>query len=99
MSETNTVLVVGATGDLGGRVVDALLARGKRVRVLVREGTDPSRLAAKGVDIARGDMLDPASLERAMRGADVVVTTAAGTRGEGKVTPSRRLTISEIGTS
>ena len=78
MIETRVVLVVGATGDLGGRVVDALLARGKRVRVLVREGTDPSRLAAKGVDIARGDMLDPASLERAMRGADVVVTTAAG---------------------
>src|SRR5947209_20546894 len=78
MSETNTVLVVGATGDLGGRVVDALLARGKRVRALVREGTDPSRLAAKGVEIARGDMLDPASLGRAMRGADAVVTTAVG---------------------
>jgi uncharacterized protein YbjT (DUF2867 family) len=78
MPETNTVLVVGATGDLGGRVVDALLARGKRVRALVREGTDPSRLAAKGVEIARGDMLDPASLDRAMRGADAVVTTAAG---------------------
>src|SRR5213083_3573382 len=78
MSETNTVLVVGATGDLGGRVVDALLARGKRVRALVREGTDPSRLAAKGVEIARGDMLDPASLERAMSGCSAVVTTAAG---------------------
>jgi len=78
MSETNTVLVVGATGDLGGRVVDALLARGKRVRALVREGTDPSRLAAKGVEIARGDMLEPASLERAMSGSNAVVTTAAG---------------------
>ena len=78
MSETNTVLVVGATGDLGGRVVDALLERGKRVRALVREGTDPSRLAAKGVEIARGDMLDPASLERAMSGSNAVVTSAAG---------------------
>src|SRR5216110_3631090 len=78
MSETNTVLVVGATGDLGGRVVDALLERGKRVRPLVREGTDPSRLAAKGVEIARGDMLDPASLERAMTGSNAVVTSAAG---------------------
>jgi uncharacterized protein YbjT (DUF2867 family) len=78
MSETNTVLVVGATGDLGGRVVEALLARGKRVRALVRDGTDPRRLAAKGVEIARGDMLDPASLERAMTGVDAVVTTAAG---------------------
>ena len=78
MSETNTVLVVGATGDLGGRAVDALLARGKHVRALVREETDPSRLAAKGVEIARGDMLDPASLERAMTGSNAVVTSAAG---------------------
>jgi len=71
-------LVVGATGDLGGRVVDALLARGKRVRALVREGSNPGRLAAKGVEIARGDMLDSPSLERAMNGTDAVVTTAAG---------------------
>src|SRR2546428_13029234 len=78
MPETSTVLVVGATGDLGGRVVDALLVRGKHVRALVREGTDPSRLAAKGAEIARGDMLDPASLERAMSGSHAVVTTAAG---------------------
>lgn len=78
MAETGTVLVVGATGDLGGRAVDALLTHGKRVRALVREGTDPSRLAAKGVEIARGDMRDRASLERAMLGADAVVTTAAG---------------------
>src|SRR6266567_1549695 len=78
MPESSTVLVVGATGDLGGRAVDALLARGKRVRALVREGTDPSRLAAKGVEIARGDMLNPASLEKAMSGSSAVVTTAAG---------------------
>ncbi|MGI0148750.1 MAG: SDR family oxidoreductase, partial [Thermoplasmata archaeon] len=76
--ETNTALVVGATGDIGGRAVDALLARGKSVRALVREGTDSSRLKAKGVEIARGDMLSPPSLERAMKDMDAVVTTAAG---------------------
>lgn len=76
--EKQLVLVVGATGDPGGRAVDALLARGKRVRALVRVGTDPSRLAAKGVETTRGDMLDPPSLERAMRGVDAVVKTAAG---------------------
>lgn len=72
------VLVVGATGDLGGRVVAALLARGKPVRALVREGTDPSKLAAQGVEIVRGDMMDPPSLDRAMQGASAVVTSAAG---------------------
>lgn len=78
VTAAKTVLVVGATGDVGGRVVDPLLARGKRVRALVREGSDPSRLAAKGVEIVRGDLRDPASLERAVVGMDAVVTTAAG---------------------
>ncbi|MGW0877157.1 NmrA family NAD(P)-binding protein, partial [Streptomyces sp. NPDC002740] len=51
------VLVVGATGSLGGEVVDELLARGKKVRALVRPASDASRLESRGVQIARGDML------------------------------------------
>ncbi len=74
----SVTLVVGATGNLGGRVVKSLLTRGKRVRALVREGTDPSRLAAQGVEIVRGDMLDRASLDHAMDGASALVTTAIG---------------------
>jgi uncharacterized protein YbjT (DUF2867 family) len=73
-----TVLVVGGTGMLGGQVVTELLKRGKQVRALVRPGSDASRLDSAGVEIARGDMLDPESLRRAMGGADAVVTTAAG---------------------
>ncbi|MGN7200439.1 SDR family oxidoreductase [Arthrobacter sp. SAFR-044] len=76
------VLVVGATGSLGGKVVDELLKRGKKVRALVRPTTDASRLENKGIEIARGDMLDLDSLVAAMQGADAVITTAAGyTRG------------------
>ncbi|MDQ0634153.1 uncharacterized protein YbjT (DUF2867 family) [Arthrobacter pascens] len=79
---TLPVLVVGATGSLGGKVVDELLKRGKSVRALVRSTTDASGLENKGVEIARGDMLDLDSLVTAMRGADAVITTAAGyTRG------------------
>jgi uncharacterized protein YbjT (DUF2867 family) len=78
VADPNIVLVAGATGDLGGRAVDALLARGKRVRALVREGSDATRLQAKGVDVARGDLMQPATLERAMSGVGAVVTTAAG---------------------
>src|SRR5918997_5423354 len=81
-STTLPVLVVGATGSLGGKVVDELLKRGKNVRALVRPTTDASRLEGRGVEIARGDMLDLDSLVAAMNGADAVVTTAAGyTRG------------------
>jgi uncharacterized protein YbjT (DUF2867 family) len=79
---TLPVLVVGATGSLGGKVVDELLKRGKSVRALVRAATDASLLETKGVEIARGDMLDLDSLVAAMHGADAVITTAAGyTRG------------------
>jgi uncharacterized protein YbjT (DUF2867 family) len=72
------VVVIGGTGMLGGQVVTALLDRGKRVRALVRPKSDASRLLRAGVEIASGDMMDPASLRRAMDGADAVVSTAAG---------------------
>lgn len=76
------VLVVGATGSLGSKVVDELLARGKNVRALVRPTGDAGRLESRGVQIVRGDMLDIDSLVAAMNGADAVITTAAGyTRG------------------
>jgi len=84
MSDTEPVLVVGATGSLGGQVVDQLLARGRTVRALVRPGSDATRLQAKGVEIARGDMLDLDSLVTAMTGADAAVTTAAGHTGRNR---------------
>jgi len=72
------VLVVGATGFLGQEVVRALLARGKSVRALARDGTDPGPLRDLGVEIVRGNMLDPPSLERALDGATALITTAIG---------------------
>ncbi|MFJ4210559.1 SDR family oxidoreductase [Paenarthrobacter sp. NPDC089675] len=78
MAGEKPVLVVGATGYLGGQVVAELLKRGKRVRALVRPKSDASNLAAKGVEVVRGDMLDAGSLTDAMAGVDAVVSTAAG---------------------
>lgn len=72
------VLVVGGTGMLGGQVATELMSRGKQVRALVRPGSDASKLEVAGVAIARGDMMDPGSLNRAMAGVDAVVTSAAG---------------------
>jgi len=48
------------------------------VRALVREGTDATRLTAQGVEVVRGDLVDPASLEPALDGVRALVTTAAG---------------------
>lgn len=75
------VLVVGATGNLGGRVVEHLLSRGQRVRALVRPGTDATRLERAGVEVVRGDLTLRASLDVAVGGVRAVVTTAAGYTG------------------
>lgn len=79
-STVKTVLVVGATGHLGGMVVNNLLTRGHRVRALVRPSTDPAQLLKRfpSLEIVRGDMMDRASLTPAFAGTDAVVTTAAG---------------------
>ena len=81
MAETRNrqrVLVVGATGALGQKVVAALRARGKTVRALVRPGSEAGHIEGEGVEIVRGDMMEPASLDRAFAGVDAVITTAAG---------------------
>ena len=78
MTNDGPVLVVGGTGMLGRQVVSALLARGKPVRALVRPASDAAALTKVGVEIARGDMMEPASLLPALDGVDAVITTAAG---------------------
>lgn len=69
-----TILVTGATGAQGGAVVDAALAKGWKVRALVRspERDDARALAARGVEIAQGSYDEPASLDAACRGVDAV---------------------------
>ena len=71
------ILVTGATGFVGPHIVHALRVEGRQVRVLVREGTDTTRLATWGCELAVGDMTDPASLERAVEGCDAVVHLVA----------------------
>src|SRR5579863_7374278 len=81
VAESAPVLVVGGTGDLGGRIVRALLGRGKHVRALIRPGSDGSVLAGLGVEVVRGDMMEPASLTPAMQGTSAVVSSAIGYSG------------------
>ena len=71
-----TTLVVGATGELGGSVVRRLRERGATARALVRPSSDAAELEALGVEIVRGDLLDPASLALACRDVETVVCTA-----------------------
>lgn len=65
------ILVTGATGYIGGRLVPLLLDKGHQVRVMVR---DPGRVAGREwsskVEVVRGDVEDPASLVGAVSGVD-----------------------------
>lgn len=69
------ILVAGATGSVGNRIAHDLLAGGEQVRALVRAASDHAALQAAGAGISIGDVKDPATLDRACRGADVVITT------------------------
>ncbi|BCW79617.1 MULTISPECIES: SDR family oxidoreductase [Micrococcaceae] len=70
------ILLVGATGDLGGRVARLLRESGQDVRCLVRRTTDDSPLRAIGAEVARGDLTEPATLPPACEGVQTVVATA-----------------------
>ena len=66
------VLVLGATGYVGGRLVPELLAHGHRVRCLVR--TPPTGLPwTDDVELVTGDLTDPGSLDAAFVGVDTIV--------------------------
>ena len=65
-----TILVTGATGRVGGQVVQQLVQRGADVRVLVR---DPAKADfPAGVEVVQGDLLDVDSLRSAMPGASTL---------------------------
>ncbi len=70
------ILVVGATGDLGGMIARTLLDRGHRVRILVRSGSPHEGLLSAGAEQVPGDLKDRGSLAAACSGVDAVVTTA-----------------------
>lgn len=78
------ILVVGATGMLGGSIARRLLADGHKVRILVRDRSSYETLLDAGAQAARGDLKDPPSLRAACSGVDAVVTTAnaMGSGGE-----------------
>jgi predicted dehydrogenase/nucleoside-diphosphate-sugar epimerase len=73
------ILVTGAAGALGSAIVARLLERGERVRVFVRKAPPDVR---EGIEVCTGDLRDPTAVERAVRGARVVVHAGAAMRGD-----------------
>lgn len=75
------VVIVGATGDLGGRIVRELSKLKATVRALVRPGTPESKVRVLedfGCEVLYVDFADHKNLVQAMRGAGVVLSTVAG---------------------
>jgi uncharacterized protein YbjT (DUF2867 family) len=78
------LLLTGATGSIGSRLLPLLLESGKQVRCLVRE---PRRLGARRVDVQialgdLGEMSDPYLVRQALRGVDTVIHLAATIRDQ-----------------
>lgn len=69
-------LVVGASGQLGTRLVQQLSAARRPVRALVRPTSRQQQLRLPHVDIVHGDLTDPASLDAACQGVGAVIATA-----------------------
>lgn len=77
-------LVTGATGFVGPHLVEALVARGGRVRCLVRDRRRAASLAREGVEIVEGELVEGDRLSRALEGVERVFHLAGG----GKVSTS-----------
>ncbi len=70
MADSKTILVTGATGQQGGAVAAELLSHGFTINAMTRkpDSEKAKALAKRGARIVSGDLDDPASLERALKG-------------------------------
>jgi nucleoside-diphosphate-sugar epimerase len=79
-SPTGPVLVTGASGTIGRRLVPALVAAGHQVRAMTRSDAAAQAATAADAEPVHGDVTDPATLNAAVRGCEVVIH-AAGRMG------------------
>ncbi len=93
--KNKTIVVTGATGQQGGAVVRSLITRGWKVRALVRNPEKPAaqQLAKDNVELVKGDLFTPSSLDKALNGAYGVfsVQTFAETGIAGEIIQGRLL--------
>lgn len=79
----NKILVAGATGNLGMRIVDTLCNKGAVVTAIVRESSDPEVVRTfkdRGVAVYKTDLSDAETLQEACTGMDCVVSALQGLR-------------------
>ncbi len=74
------ILIVGATGNLGGEITRQLAESGRPIRAMVRATSDPAKvdmLKGLGAEIVQGEMQDPTSLDMACQGVSAVISTVS----------------------
>lgn len=76
------ILIVGASGRLGGIVARRLLADGKPVRAMSRTPANLSELQKLGAEVVAGDQRDPQSLAAACKGIDTIFTASHAFTGK-----------------
>ena len=80
MPNDELTLVTGATGFVGSAVARGALARGHRLRLLVRPASDRRNIADLPAELVEGDLKEPGSLARAVAGCRTVIHVAADYR-------------------
>ncbi|MCA9059515.1 MAG: NAD-dependent epimerase/dehydratase family protein, partial [Planctomycetaceae bacterium] len=93
LTDTDLILVTGATGLVGSHVAEQARQRGLRVRALVRSGAKTDLLQQWGVEIVPGDLDQPESLRSACDGATVVIHCAAKVGDWGPTEDYRRVNV------
>jgi len=82
------ILVAGGTGTVGTRLVQRLLNRGLRVRVLSRDIARMPDRSRANLEVVEGDVRSRANIANAMTGVDTVVSAIHGFAGPGGVSPA-----------
>jgi nucleoside-diphosphate-sugar epimerase len=91
-----TIFITGGTGLVGSHAVEEALARGQRVRTLVRPSSDTHWLDARNVEKVVGDLEDPDALRRGAEGADWIFNCAAKVGDWGTLDEFRRLNVDAL---
>jgi uncharacterized protein YbjT (DUF2867 family) len=76
-----TIVVLGATGNLGGKIASALVAKGAEVRAIVRLASKKNKLAEleeKGIKVIQVDTNDKSEIAKHFIGADCIISALAG---------------------
>ena len=78
MKDSDRILVTGATGFIGARLVETLARRGHRIRITTSDFRNCVRVARFPVELVKADLLDPASMARAV---DIFLAKKLATAG------------------